>query len=451
MILYVTNTAASGDGSFADCVANASDGDTITTNLTDAINVASTFTIRKALTFERLLFAGMSGAEQANIVLRAACVFRDCLFFRFRRLSSFGCVTCLTECVSATFTRCRFQGNYSERYGAALYVQECAFVLEDSLVAGNYSGSAHAVRFTNEPGTIRNCTLADNIGGNTNGDPVDSVLSSEGCVAPYDATAETWNADAALNANYFVAGTLALATTVSAYDVEGNPRLVGNIGAYDQIGADLYADWSVDLTTALRTGRYSGSYVKPEALSAPTIYLSKGGAIVPNDYDPALVERPTFVLGGFSEYEISGAICANFILGYGASLTGTYTGYVTAPDAAADPPTYAGIESFTATLSGMIATFDVETTNDRPVAFYRDGVYIGQDVAALSVETTNAIPFSAYDGNETVSTVATRTYYYKGDPVAGSFANKDDWAIDPERLQPCLSAPTIDDCVFIVK
>lgn len=456
MILYVTNTAASGDGSFADCVANASDGDTITTNLTDAINVASTFTIRKALTFERLIFAGTSGAEQANFVLRSACVFRDCLFFRFRRLSSFGCVTCLTECVSATFTRCRFQGNYSERYGAALYVQECAFVLEDSLVAGNYSGTAHAVRFANDPGTIRNCTLADNIGGNTNGTPVDSLLTSENCVQPYDATAETWDADDALLANYYVPDGLALAENPSNYDVEGNPRVVGNIGAYDSIGADVYYSNLADLSTNGKTERYGSTNVLPASLTEPTIFLTAPRglpcSIAFRGYDPELISRPTIVLGGFTSWQIVGSGCADFILGYGASLTGTYTGSLSAPDATADPPTYAGISSFEATFSGTTANFNVAKENDRPVAFFRGSQYLGQDLDSVTIDdTTQAVDFAAFDGLEDIETTATRTYYYKGDPLAGSFANKDDWSISEDRSVPCIDAPTINDCVFYVR
>ena len=313
--VYFTNNAASGTNSLADVYSRASDGDVIVPDpaLGTPVVITNSVTLRRADSSGAVTISGdivfKLSSETARLVAYASTNFIGVTFTGSDRSATPSMTRSLIvftgDATVSSFDRCVFAGTRAcgevgiiargDAYETTTFLN-CAFLglsgVEDVMSFLVYpAGKARAV----------NCSFVGILDASINilsKDMVDCKTDATDLVVPppADWSASTWTPDAWRDWNpHILSGSADARGYNSAgerYDIDGNPRVNGTLGAFETIDAELYwvgkdsqgeevTEPSLDSAAGWSTDRFAengfddSDWTTPST-SALSLYVGKG-------------------------------------------------------------------------------------------------------------------------------------------------------------------------------
>lgn len=371
-IIYITSNASSGTGTLRQAILDASPGDVIkpapelegaTITLASILNVSTAVTIEGGA--KRLTIDGGGSYYVYFNASDGETVVRDVSFVRLKNSTSAGAGSVRVNTPHLLLERVLVAGCETKNGGAFhLGVDVQSFVAKNCAAIGNHATtSAGVAYFSNGKEAVArfwNCSLIGNLPSTSfNAEPTldDCKTDTTGLVSPPPASWDesTWTSTAWEAWNVHVLSSSPDASGHawgSLYDLEGNPRILGTLGAFETIEADLY---------------WIGLDANGDPVASPSLASADGwatdrwattsGTTVPNDVLSLYVGQDVTFAGTWEPSEPS-----RLTLGRG-NVFATF-----AEETTVFPGT--GVLSFTGKviMNTSLSDFDVDLAHFAPVA-----------------------------------------------------------------------------------
>lgn len=462
-VVYFTNNADAGEGSFRDALTKSSPGDTIAPDPSVNWNGETiTILLSSPITWgnrsrtvtggqsHRIRFDGQGTVNHINFSNNNTIKFERCDFVRGYR-ETFGCMFHATNASpTVEFIDCLCAGNKSDGDSAAYNLSSNSSSYKYDVTAINCVIAGDAQTFVTSTRATRvvykNCTFVKNLSTpssseiSTFSNCIRYINSDESDIGFVNVPATVYNADT---------WTPNLWQTWDARLKPGSQYLIGYNGdeKTDFLGNTRKVNGAL--------GAYEGAWIVTKTGETTTIdettrvdYLeAEDGATIAFGGSVQLIAESSAVVGSttFSAAETARAYVAFPVASdvsratFGERVNFARLGGVSGVSATVSERTA------TAAISGdappnWIEFKPVDSSEWTRVDLASDGTFTTPSDAAFVVR--------AYDGEFTESDEVPRAYYYRGAASGGSFADPTDWAMDHAKTLICRDVPTIKNGYF---